>query len=115
MTGVSDDIYLAIDDNLKRPLLFWLDGQVNTTEDNKKTQKRLRSITNHLQTFDDLSQCRQMIESLSELDQLTLIVSGQLGRQLVSQIHQLRQLSSIYIYCRDKQLNEEWAKEFYKV
>ncbi len=53
--------------------------------------------------------------SLSGQDRLILIVSGQLGRKLVPQIHHLRQLSSIYVFCMDKQANERWTRQFTKV
>ena len=41
------------DDNLETFSLVWLDAQVNTTEDNRQTQQKLRQIINHLKTFDD--------------------------------------------------------------
>jgi hypothetical protein len=103
------------DDNLETFSLLWLDAQVNTTEDNRQTQQKLRQIINHLKTFDDQEQCHQYILSLSPQDRLVLIISGRCGRQLVPQIHQLRQLSSVYVYCMDKQANEQWAKDFTKV
>jgi hypothetical protein len=115
MAGASDDIYSDTDGVVQRSSLFWLDGHVNTTDDNRKTQTCLRSIINHLQTFNNPSTCRQLIESLPQQDRLTLIVSGQFGRQLVPQIYQLQQLSSIYVYCGNKQLNEEWARQYPKV
>ena len=61
------------DENLETFSMFWLDAQVNTTEDNRNTQLKLREIINHLKTFDDQNQ--------------------------VPQIHHLRQVSSIYLYC----------------
>jgi len=103
------------DDNLEAFSLYWLDAQVNTTDDNRQTQKKLRQIINHLKTFDDQNQCHQYILSLSPQDRLVLIISGRYGRQLVPQIHQLRQLSSIYVYCMDKKANEQWTKNFIKV
>jgi hypothetical protein len=103
------------DGNLETFSLVWLDAQVNTTEDNRQTQLILRQIINHLKTFDDQQQCHQYILSLSPQDRLVLIISGRFGRQLIPQIHQLRQLSSVYVYCMDKQANEQWAKDFTKV
>jgi hypothetical protein len=44
-----------------------------------------------------------------------LIVSGQFGREIVPKIHQLEQLSAIYVYCMNKEANEQWAKDFLKV
>ena len=103
------------DDNLETFSLYWLDAQVNTTDDNLQTQKKLRQIINHLKTFDDQNQCHQYILSLSPQDRLVLIISGRYGRQLVPQIHHLQQVSSIYVYCKDKKANEQWAKDFTKV
>ena len=94
------------DENLETFSMFWLDAQVNTTEDNRNTQLKLREIINHLKTFDDQGECHQRILSLSQEDRLVLIVSGRCGRQLVPQIHHLRQVSSIYVYCMDKKANE---------
>jgi hypothetical protein len=115
MGSVSSKPFQTSGDNLETFSLLWLDAQVNSTEDNRKTQQKLREIINHLKTFDDQNQCKQYIQSLSPQDRLVLIVSGRCGRQLVPQIHQLPQLSSIYVYCMDQKANEEWAKDFIKV
>jgi len=115
MADANSKAFLSNDDNLETFSLLWLDAQINATEDNRQTQQKLRQIINHLKTFDDQQQCHQYILSLSPQDRLVLITSGRYGRQLVPQIHQLRQLSSIYVYCMDKQANEQWAKNFTKV
>ena len=103
------------DDNLETFSIFWLDPQVNQTEDNRNAQLKLREIINHLKTFDDQNECHQRILSLSQEDRLVLIVSGRCGQQLVPKIHHLRQVSSIYVYCMDKKANEQWAKDFIKI
>jgi len=115
MAGVNSKSLQIPNDNLETFSIFWLDAQVNTTEDNRNTQLKLREIINHLKTFDDLGECHQRILSLSTQDRLVLIVSGRCGRQLVPQIHHLRQVSSIYVYCMDKKANELWAKDFIKI
>ncbi|CAF1333728.1 unnamed protein product [Rotaria sordida] len=58
----------------------WLDAQVNTTEDNRNTQRKLGEIINHLKTFDDENLCHQNISSLFPQDRLVLIISGRCGR-----------------------------------
>ena len=103
------------DENLETFSIFFVDPQVNETEDNRNAQFELKQIINHLKTFDDQNQCHQKILSLSQEDRLILIVSGRCGRQLVPQIHHLRQVSSIYVYCMDKKTNELWAKDFFKI
>jgi hypothetical protein len=115
MANVNSKVAETHDDNLESFSIFWLDPQVNTTEENRKAQHKLRQIINHLKTFDDQNQCQQFILSLAPEDRLILIVSGRCGKQLIPQIHPLQQFSSIYIYCMDKTANEQWAKDFTKV
>jgi hypothetical protein len=103
------------DDNLEIFSLIWLDEQVNITEENRQAQSELRLVINHLKTFADRNQCHQYILSHSPQDRLILIVSGRCGRQLVPEIHHLRQLFSVYIYCMDTQTNKQWAGNFPKV
>ena len=115
MADVNSKSLQVSGDNLETFSIFWLDAQVNKTEDNRNTQLKLREIINHLKTFDDQGECHQRILSLSQEDRLVLIVSGRCGRQLVPQIHHLRQVSSIYVYCMDKKANELWTKDFTKI
>lgn len=103
------------DDNLESFALFWLDAQIDTKEENRQAQKQLRNIINYLKTFDDANNCEEYILSISPQDRIVLIVSGQLGRIIVPRIHHLRQILSIYIYCMNKQINEQWSKDFTKV
>ena len=102
-------------DNLEPFCLFWLDAVVNTTSENIAAQSKLRSIINYLKTFDNIQTCNEQIRSLSADDQLVLIVSGSLGQEFVPHIVYLPQISSIYVYCRDKKHNKEWADQFSKI
>ncbi|CAF0880744.1 unnamed protein product [Adineta ricciae] len=105
----------SANNNLETFSLAWLDAQIDSTEENKQTQQQLRQIINHLKTFHDKQQCHDCVTSLSSQDRLVLIVSGQYGRELVPQIHSLRQVSAIYVYCMNKQAHEQWANSFTKV
>jgi hypothetical protein len=88
---------------------------VKTSEENRQAQGKLRQVINHLRTFDDENLCKQYTSYSSSQDRFVLIVSGRFGRQIVPQIHHLRQISAIYVYCADKILNETWAKNYPKV
>ncbi|CAF3985218.1 unnamed protein product [Rotaria sp. Silwood1] len=44
-----------------------------------------------------------------------MIVSGQLGKEIVPSVHNLQQVISIYVYCMNKEINEQWASRFTKV
>ena len=112
MTG---KFYPDLQVNFQPFTLCWLDAEVNQSDHNKTVQKQLRTIVKQLTVFDDEQRCRTMIEAFNKQERLILIVSGRLGQTLVRDIHSLPQLTSIYIYCRDKTLHEHWARQFFKV
>jgi hypothetical protein len=78
-------------------------------------QGKLRARINRIKNFRDAKEQRNCIEETLEDDQLVLIVSGQLDRQLMSSLHQLRQVSRIYIDSVDKESDGTWACQFTKV
>jgi hypothetical protein len=102
------------DDNLEIFSLIWLDDNINV-EEFRDTQRKLRSVTNHLRKFEDEHECQQYIEKREKEDRLVIVVSDQLSRILVPRIHQLPQVSSIYVYCKDKNSSEQWTSKFSKV
>ncbi len=94
-------------ENLETYCLIWLDASVNGSQENIQAQQQLRSSINYLLTFQDDQQYLQYIDSVPKDDRIVLIVSGRLGRIIVPQIVQLRQIISIYVYCMDKKANEQ--------
>ncbi|CAF0977971.1 unnamed protein product [Rotaria sp. Silwood1] len=92
--------------------LIWLDASVNDFDHNYQVQQHLRTLINRLRTFESVDVYEQYIQSLSKEDRIFLITNGQLGRQIVSHINQLQQISSIYVYCMNKNFNDEWAKQY---
>jgi hypothetical protein len=97
------------------PHLIWSDPTVNKSSDNKKTQENLRDIFgNNFESFESGNQCENFI-NLHKNRRLVLVVSGQIGRDLVPKIHKLSHVISIYVYCMDKQANEKWTKNYNKV
>ena len=106
---------MACDINLDSIYLIWLDASANVSTENIEAQKQFRSIIHHFKTFENVQDCEQYIHEKSNYDRIFLIVSGRLGQNILPSIHQLRQVFSIYVYCQDKQRNEEWANKFTKV
>ena len=101
--------------NLDAFPLVWLDNLVNISQENLDGQRLIRSSIDHLKTFENIDKCEEYIRSISREERIILIVSGRLGREITPRIHQLPQVSSIYVYCLDKSTNEQWAKQFKKV
>jgi len=103
------------EDNLETYSLVWLDASVDSSEQKLNIQRRLRSSINYLKTFNNENQCEHYLLSTSNDDRILLIISGQLGKDLVSRIHHLRQISSIYVYCIDRRKHESWSIQYSKV
>lgn len=83
-------------------------------DDNRTTvlqglQKNISNFT----LFNDAVMCETSLRGAKV--QVILIVSGQLGQNLVPRIHDLPQLYSVLVYCMDKQRNKEWSKKYHKV
>ena len=94
--------------------LIWLDATIETN-DVQSTEGKLRSIINHLKKFHDLEECRKYIQQCSPIDRIIMIVSSELGQEIISSIYQTRQITSIYIYSIDQRTNAQWADKFSQV
>ncbi|CAF4166474.1 unnamed protein product, partial [Rotaria sordida] len=94
--------------------IVWLDASVNDTQENINAQQLLRTPMNHLKTYKDDHECEKYIQSVPKGHRIILIVGGRLGQLIVPRIHQLFQISSIFVYCMDKR-NQEWTNAYKKV
>lgn len=105
------------DTNLELITLIWLDKLADATQENREIQDKLRSIVNHLRIFDNCRQCEDFIKNKinDKQDKIILIVSGQLGQEIIGNIHDLRQIISIFVFCGNKERNEAWARNYRKV
>ena len=118
LVAKASDAGAAISDttvsNLESFTCLWLDQSVNSTKDNRDTQRELRQVINHLRTYDNANECEQYIRKITQ-EKIILIVSGFLGRQIVPRLHDLPQFVACYVFCQDKKANEEWATQYQKV
>jgi hypothetical protein len=103
--------------NFELITLIWVDSMVNSTQENREIQDKLRSIVNYLLTFDNCQECEEYIISLSDhqQDKIILIVSGKLGQELIAKIHHFKQIISIFVFCGNKQMNQLWSNNHQKV
>ncbi|CAF2531350.1 unnamed protein product [Rotaria sp. Silwood2] len=100
--------------NIINRSIVWLDASVNDTEEYINAQQLLSTPGNYLKTYTDDKECEKYIRSVPKGHRIILIVGGRSGRLIVPRIHQLIQISSIFVYCMDKR-NEEWTKPYRKV
>ncbi|CAF1190860.1 unnamed protein product [Adineta steineri] len=115
ITSLTTTLSALHNTNLETFSLVWLDISIHDSQENLDTQRQLRTIINHLETFEDSKVCENYIRSVPNHDRIVIIVSGLSGRRLVPRIHYLQQVCSIYVYCMDRKTNERWTKKFNKI
>jgi hypothetical protein len=94
--------------------LVWLDSYANAQND-CYIEDKLRSVTGRLTTFHEIKSCQEYIRESCSTKQPVLVVSGQMGQEIVPSIHKLPGIRSIYVYCINKQYHEQWASKYGKV
>ena len=96
-------------------LLVWLDADLNESKaDFKNSLKQLRNIVASINTFKDVGKCIQFLNEINQ-ERVFMIVSGSLGWQVVPDFENMPQIQSIYIFCGNKAVHEEWATKTPKV
>ena len=69
-------------------------------------------IIRPLNMFSDENVCLRFIQdSLAARKKVFLITSGQKGRLIVPQVHNILS-RSIYVFCGDRQLHEDWTQQY---
>ena len=95
--------------------LIWLDSDFNETNPHfKKLLENLHQTVTSITTFTDADECVDFMDKIEE-GRVFLIVSGSLGRHVVPCIEAMSQLESVYVFCDNKMLHEEWVNKIPKV
>ncbi|CAF3265969.1 unnamed protein product [Rotaria socialis] len=111
---LSADSCPATNNNAPTSVLMWLDPTVNNVE-NSDAQKKLATIYTSFKKFQSVEDCEDAIRQLTGLSRVILIVSGGYGKDLVPRIHDLQQVSSIYVFCLQQEKYIELAKQYDKI
>ncbi|CAF2740570.1 unnamed protein product [Rotaria sp. Silwood2] len=102
--------------NVQNFVLVWLDANIDEVNnpDSVNTITQLRNVVNVINTFVDVNLCIDFLMNIQN-EKVFMIVSGSLGQTIVPRIHGISQVTSIYIFCRDKTKHENWAKKWLKI
>jgi tetratricopeptide (TPR) repeat protein len=96
-------------------LLIWLDSNIDeNSTDCRNMITQLRRAVNTINTFTDSEECVQFLESMNK-EKACMIISGYLGQHIVSHVHDMSQVDSIFIFCGNKKHHEQWTKEWSKI
>ncbi|CAF1438824.1 unnamed protein product [Adineta steineri] len=100
---------------MQNVLLIWLDSNIDETNDDcQNTIKQLRRAINDINTFTEGDQCLEFIETIVN-KKACMIISGSVGQHIVSRVHIMSQIDSIFIFCDNQNYHEQWAKEWSKI
>ena len=80
-------------------LLIWVDTNIDeSTEDYQNTITKLQSVVSDINTFTKLDEAVDFLTEVSET-KVFLIADGSIDQQVISLIHDIQQLDSVYIFC----------------
>ncbi|CAF4045318.1 unnamed protein product, partial [Adineta steineri] len=100
---------------MQNVLLIWLDSNIDeTNNDCQNTIKQLQRAINDINTFTDSDQCLEFIETIVN-KKACMIISGSLGQHIISRVHIMSQIDSIFIFCDNQNYHEQWDKEWSKI
>ncbi|CAF4127299.1 unnamed protein product [Adineta steineri] len=100
---------------LQNVLLIWLDSNIDETNDDcQNTITKLRRAVNDINTYTNGDQCLEFIQTIID-KKMCMIISGSLGQHIVSRVHNMSQVDSIFIFCGNKKYHEQWVKDWPKI
>ena len=116
MQYIDSTSTLTIASKAESFILIWLDEAIGENYDTVESEEKLRSIVNSLITCRTIDEAKYLIKPIED-QQIYLIVSGQLGQQLLSmnEIMNCSSLNSIYIFCHDQSNHEKLLQGSSKV
>ncbi|CAF1311680.1 unnamed protein product [Adineta steineri] len=100
---------------MQNVLLLWLDNNIDhNNADCSNTIKRLKRVVKNVNTFTDSDQCVEFIQTITN-NKVCMIVSGSLGQYIVSHVHDMSQVDTIFIFCNNQEWHKQWTKEWPKI
>ncbi|CAF1288644.1 unnamed protein product [Adineta steineri] len=96
--------------------VIWLDSNIDTinNSDSINTLMKLRQVVNTVETFTDVNKCLNSINDIDD-EKIFMILSGRFGQTIISDVHSIFSLHSIYIFCSNKTQHEQWTQQWCKI
>jgi hypothetical protein len=96
-------------------LLIWLDNNIDSkSADCRNKITQLRCAVNSASTFTDADECVDFVTDIYS-ENICVIISGALCRNILRLIHDVAQLHSIFILCENKTEHDQSAKDWPKI
>ena len=95
--------------------LIWLDSNIDIDQRERcYTITQLEHVFKMIGTFTDGEECVNFIKTIN-YGNVFVIMSGALGEQFVSKIHDMLQVKAILIFCGNRRKHELWARNWSKI
>ncbi|CAF0728491.1 unnamed protein product [Adineta steineri] len=78
------------------------------------TGTKLRRAVNDINIYTNGDQCLEFIRTIVE-KKVCMIISGSLGQHIVSRVHNMSQIDSIFIFCGNRKYHEQWTTDWPKI
>ena len=96
-------------------LLIWVNANIDkSTEDYRSTIRQLRSVVNDINMFTKLDEAVDFLTDINEMKAF-LIVDDSIDEQVMSFIHDIPQLHSVYIFGTKQAQPEQPIKKWVKI
>jgi tetratricopeptide (TPR) repeat protein len=87
-----------VEENKEDFALVWLDGNIDDSPDSLQKQMRLRNMNNYCQFYTNTQLCLDFMRTVNN-EKIFLVVSGVLAHSILPQIHSIRSVASVFIFC----------------
>ncbi|CAF1148057.1 unnamed protein product [Adineta steineri] len=95
--------------------LIWYDTSLALpNQDISKTKQVLRSVNDYVLLFDNEEKCIDYIKSI-DTDNIFMVISGSSSPNLLPQIHNIKQVKAICIFCINREVYKSSSSDFDKV
>jgi tetratricopeptide (TPR) repeat protein len=96
--------------------LVWLDEGIDKDNDEecRNSIRKLQEVVNTVNTFNNIDECMDFITNVKETETF-MIISPVFSRTIVPIVQNIAQVSSVYLFCPNKEPHELWANEWSKV
>ena len=96
--------------------LIWFDPVINQSDDNNETNliDQLQMVFQTVCKFSDINQCINFLTDI-QAEKVCMIISNSVDEHLISCIHDIPQLDSIFIYHPAESINDKWIKNWSKI
>ncbi|CAF3775690.1 unnamed protein product [Rotaria socialis] len=96
-------------------LVIWVDGNIDeTNSDCQNALAQLRAVVSDVNVCTSPEECVRFLNKIDD-GKAFIISSGALGQSLVNDIHGIRKVDAIYIFCGNKARHESWSKNWPKI